>query len=55
MRWTHELTDTRIYHKWFAWYPVYCDNYTVWLEIVWRRETGNRGCSGDITWEYAVI
>jgi hypothetical protein len=35
------ITDSRKWHKWFAWYPVKVrDGGTVWFEIVYRRTRG---------------
>jgi hypothetical protein len=46
--------DDKVYHRWFAWYPVKlrgpnewnrerhygCGPRTVWLQYVWRKRNG---------------
>jgi hypothetical protein len=35
--------DKRLWHKWFAWHPVYVgNNEYVWLEFVYRSVTWSR-------------
>jgi len=56
-----EIGDNKYYenwHKYFAWYPCYCelDNYTgktVWLEYVYRRKVRVARYNGfAATWKY---
>lgn len=44
LKYPHENTS----YKWFAWYPVYCENVPgwVWLEKVW--------CSWENEWKASL-
>jgi len=36
------------WHKWFAWYPIECNGYTIWLEYIMRK----RYYCEEYPWEY---
>jgi hypothetical protein len=37
MRWTKLGGHPRLFHPWFAWYPVLVGHEWVWLEVVERQ------------------
>jgi len=53
MKWIHSDANLIYWHRTFAWWPVRTPAYTVWLSMVWRREIGSRGSSGDRNWQYS--
>lgn len=56
MRWQAKPeSDQRMWHLWFAWYPVTVGQHRVWLETVKRRGKFSYGGPDgpDVDWEYA--
>lgn len=43
----HNDTNRRLWHSWFAWYPIKIRNTRYWLETIYRRRLVN-----DLFWEW---
>lgn len=60
MKWRNYTLDEQIdrinqkydrWHKWFAWYPIAIDDYTYWLEFVYRRGSTPKGINNRLVYE----
>jgi hypothetical protein len=62
LTWSEKQRRKKIWHRWFAWYPIRIGEtedghkIKIWLQYIWRKGYHSRSWEYSFwTWEYAEV